>query len=144
MIGKDMDASGRLRWLRAALFLGLVYLVVGITFAALANRAASNQMRVIWRLVAWVISAAAFAAHIVYEHGRLRSSPGTTALHASLAVALGAFALAVAADVHAQAASSHQPTHALALFVWPVVTALPAFAVALAATLSLAFWRRTD
>ena len=139
-----MDASGRLRWLRAVLFLGVVYLVAGITFAALANRAASNQMRVTWRLAAWVISAAAFAAHIGYEHVRLRSSPGTTALHASLAVGLGAFALAVAASLHAQAASSHQHSHALALVVWPVVTALPAFVVALAAAAGLALTRRTD
>src|SRR5437879_7907358 len=84
-----MDASVRLRWLRAVLFVGVVYLVAGLTFAALANRAASNQMRVAWRLAAWVISAAAFAAHIAYEHVRQRNSPGTTALHVSLAVALG-------------------------------------------------------
>src|SRR5712692_8313702 len=100
-----MDSSGRLRWLPAVILVGVVYLVAGITFAALANRAASNQMRVTWRLAAWVISAATFAAHIWYEHVRLLSSPGTTASHVSLAVALGAFALAVAANVHAQAAA---------------------------------------
>src|SRR5437773_10238497 len=123
-----MDTSGRPRWLRAVLLLGVVYLVTGITFAALAKGAGSNQMRVTWRLAAWAISAAAFAAHIGYEHVRLRSSPGTTALHASLAVALGAFALAVAAVVHAvqaQTAASHQHRLALALIVWPVLTALP-------------------
>src|SRR6266516_4913870 len=125
-----MDTSGRLRWLRAVLLLGAVYLVTGITFAALAHGAGSNQMRVTWRLAAWVISAAAFAAHIGYEQVRLRSSPGTTALHASLAVAIGAFALAVAANVHAQAASVHQHSHTLALLAWPVVTAVPAFVVA--------------
>ena len=139
-----MDASGRLRWLRAVLFLGVVYLVAGITFAALAGGAASHQMRVTWRLAAWVISAAAFAAHIGYEQVRLRSSPGTTALHASLAVALGAFALAVVANVRAQAVSSHQHFHALALVLWPVVTALPAFVVALGAAAGLALMRRTD
>ncbi len=135
-----MDASGRLRWLRAVLLFGVGYLVVGITFSALP--AASHQMRVAWRLAAWVISAAAFAAHIGYEHVRLRSSPGTTALHASLAVALGAFALAVAANVHAQAAASHQLSHTLALVLWPVVTALPAFVVALAAAAGLGLTRR--
>src|SRR5207302_1618303 len=98
-----------------------------------ASRAASNPMRMTWRLAAWAISGAAFAAHIAYEQVRLRSSPGPTALHASLAVALGAFALAVAANVHAQAAASHQPSHFLALVLWPVVTALPAFVVGLAA-----------
>ena len=112
--------------------------------AALAHGAGSNQMRVTWRLAAWVISAAAFAAHIGYEHVRLRSSPTTTALHASLAVAMGAFALAVAAMVHAQAASGLQHSHALALVLWPAVTALPAFVVALAAAAGLALTRRTN
>jgi len=142
-----MGTSGHQRWLRAVILLGVVYLVAGITSATLAGRAASNQMRVTWRLAAWAISAAAFAAHIGYEHVRLRSSPGTTALHASLAVALGAFALAVAAVVHAvhsQTASSHQHRLALALIVWPVLTALPAFVVALAAAAGLARARRKD
>src|SRR5438034_10234174 len=88
-----MDGS-RPRWFQTAILVAVVYLVAGIAFGALAGAAASHQMRVTWRLAAWVISAAAFAAHIGYEQVRLRSSPGTTALHASLAVALGAFALA--------------------------------------------------
>src|SRR5712691_13453865 len=108
-----MDTSRRLRWLRTVLLVGVVYLVTGITFAALAHGAGSNQLRVTWRLAAWVISAAAFAAHIWHEHARLRSSAWTTAFHASLGVALGAFGLAVAANVHALAASS-QHSHALA------------------------------
>jgi len=45
-----MNSSGRSRSLRALLLVGAVYLVVGITFAALP--AASNQMRVTWRLAA--------------------------------------------------------------------------------------------
>src|SRR5205809_5281788 len=128
-----MDTSGRLRWLRAVLLVGVVYLVTGITFAALAHGAGSNQIRVTWRLAAWVISAAAFAAHIGYEHVRLRSSPATVALHASLAVALGAFALAVAAVVHVvqgQTAASHQNLLALALIVCPACTALSVCVVA--------------
>jgi len=136
-----MIVSGRLRWLWAVLFLGVVYLVAGIISATLANQAASEQMRVTWRLAAWLISAGAFAAHIGYEHVRLRSSPGITALHASLAVAMGAFALALSANVHALAVSSHQPSHILALVLWPVVTALPAFVVALAAAAGLALMR---
>jgi hypothetical protein len=121
-----------------------VYLVAGVAFGTLAGWSGSNQMRVAWRLAAWVISTAAFAAHIAYEHARLRSPPRTTALHASLAVALGAFALAVAANVHALAASSqqHALALALALVLWPVVTALPAFMVALAAAAGLAWMAR--
>ena len=125
-----MNATDQ-RWFRALLVLGVLYFVAGIVFAALARSAPSNQVRVAWRLAAWVISAAAFAAHIGYEHVRLRSSPGRTALHASVAVGLGAFALAVAARLHAQATHQHFPAFALA--AWPVVTMLPAFVVALAA-----------
>jgi Na+/glutamate symporter len=109
-------------------------------FATLAGGALSHQIRDAWRLAAWVISAAVFAAHIGYEHLRLRSAPRTTAFRASLAVALGAFGLAVAAMVHAHARSGHP--RSLAFLVWPVVGALPAFGVALAAATVLARTRR--
>jgi len=123
---------------------GIVYLVVGITFAALASSSVSTQMRVTWRLAAWLVSAAAFAAHIAYEHSRLRGSPARVAARACVAVALGAFALAVAANVHGYtAASSHQRSLLLlALVVWPALTAVPAFLVALAAAAVLARTRR--
>jgi len=126
------------------MILAVLYLVVGITFAALAGWASSNQMRVIWRLLAWVISGAAFAAHIGYEHFRLRNSPVTTALHASLAVGLGAFGLAAAANIHGRGSgSSHQRSLLLlALVAWPVLTAVPAFVIALGSATSLAFRRR--
>ena len=125
-----MDASGRPRWLGTALFLGAAYLVVGTAFGLLANRAASHQLRVGWRLAAWAISAAVFAAHIRYDRVRLRSSPGTTALRTSLAVGLGAFGLAVVATL--QHGTTSPVGYALALVLWPVVTGLPAFIAALA------------
>jgi hypothetical protein len=139
-----MDETSRFRWLPAMLLAAVVYLVAGIGFATLAGRADSHEMRVAWRLAAWVVSAVGFAAHIAYEQLRLGSSPRTTALHASWAVALGAFALAVAATEHARAASRYQASYALALLLWPVLTALPAFVVALAAAAGLASRRRTD
>jgi F0F1-type ATP synthase membrane subunit c/vacuolar-type H+-ATPase subunit K len=98
-----MNSTGRLKWIRAVLIVGIVYLAAGIVFAALAKSAGSNQVRVAWRLAAWVISAVAFAAHIGYERLRLRSSNVTTALHAALAVGLGAFGLAVSASFRARA-----------------------------------------
>jgi TRAP-type C4-dicarboxylate transport system permease small subunit len=118
------------------LFLGGLYLVAGLVSAALAKSAASDQIRVVWRLAAWVISAVGFATHILYEQIRLRSSPATTALHVALAVALGAFGLAVAARLHSQ----NFP--AFALVLWPVATALPAFVVALAVAAVLSRTRR--
>jgi len=129
-----------MRWVRAVLLVGVLYLAAGLVFGALAGSAGSDQVRVAWRLAAWVISAAAFAAHIVYEQVRLRSSSRTTALHASLAAGLGAFGLAVAARLHAQATQHHFP--AIAIAIWPVMTALPAFVVALAAAAVLTRARR--
>lgn len=139
-----MDASGHRNWFRGAILVGLVYLAAGIVFGALAGAAATNQMRDAWRLAAWLTSAIAFAAHIRYEQLKLGNSPVATALHASLAAALGAFGLAVAANIHAQSvASSHQRLLAIALVAWPVLTAIPAFVVALAAAAALARMRRS-
>jgi hypothetical protein len=98
-------------------------------------------MVVAWRLAAWVISAVAYAAHIGYENVRLRSSPATTAFHVALAVALGAFGLAVAASLHSRTTHHHFPAFALA--VWPVATAVPAFVVALVAAVLLTQARRS-
>jgi hypothetical protein len=110
-----------------------VYFVVGFGSAAL-DPSVSAQMRFIWRLSAWVASGAVFAVHIGFEHFRLGNSPTATALHASTAVAIGAFLLALAATVHKVVVASHAPysRFLLALVVWPIVTALPAFLVALA------------
>src|ERR1700694_382038 len=129
MSTQPMNATGRLRWFWAVLFLGALYFVAGIVFAGLARSAVSNQMRAAWRLTAWLISAVGFAAHIRYEHVLLRRSARTTALHVALAVGLGAFALAVSASLHGRA--TQHPFPSIALAIWPVLTALPAFIVAL-------------
>lgn len=127
------------------ILLGVVYLAVGLTFGALAGSAASHQMVVAWRLAAWVISAAAFGAHVWHEHFRLRNSPRITAWHASAAVALGAFGLAVAARVHAHLTASGNPRLlSVALVAWPLLAGLPAFVVAFIAAAGLALRRRTD
>jgi len=118
-----------------AMLFAIVSPVVGITFALPANSAASNEIRVAWRLAAWVISAVAFAAHIYYEHVRLHSSSRTTAFHAALAVGLAGFGLAVSASLHGHATNHPFPVYALA--IWPVMTALPAFVVALVAAVLL-------
>jgi len=141
-----MDRLANQRWLRVAMVFAIVYPVVGILFAALANPSASNEMRVTWRLAAWLACIAAFAAHLGYEHFRLRNSPPRAASHVSVAVASGAFALAVWINVHAHwSASSHQsPLAPLALVVFPVVTGAPAFVVALVAVVVLDRARRSS
>jgi len=127
-----MDESGRHSFVRAMILIAVAYVVIGIGFAALAKSTDTNHVR-LWRLAAWVASAAVGAAHIGYERLRLGSSPRGTPLHAAGAVALGAFGLALAANVHwllAGRPGRHAPL--LALPIWPVVTALPAFLVTLA------------
>ena len=128
------------RWARAVVIVGVVYLVAGLIFGALAGAAASHQMRVAWRLAAWATSAAAYASHIWYEQLRLRHSPATTAFHAALAVAIGAFGLAASASIHAIRAHTHFPSSAL--ISWPIVTALPAFVVAFVAAAVMAWLHR--
>ena len=134
-----MNASARLRWPLALTLAGTVYLVAGIGFGALAGGAPSPQLRGMWRLAAWVTSAVAFGAHIGYEHFRLNSGTVRSAWHAALAAALGAFALAVAANVHELAATpGYRRSLAVALVAWPALTAVPAFLVALAVAAGLA------
>ena len=119
----------------------MVYLVVGI---GLPNPPASNPSQFIWRLAAWLICALAFALHIGLELFRLRNSPLRTALHAAASVALGAFALAGAANIHAlTAGTGNQRLLALALVIWPILAGLPAFVVAWAAAAVLARVRPT-
>jgi len=115
-------------WIRAALLLGLIYFLIGRLFALPANHAHA------WRLAAWMVSAAAYAAHIAYEHFRLRNSARLAALHVAVAVAIGAFLLAVAGMINSlSTASAIRPAWLLALVAWPAVTAVPAFLVAIVA-----------
>ena len=140
-----MNASGRQQWFRIVIVLSVVYFAIGIAFGAFAGWSTSGQMRVAWRLLAFLTSAVAFAIHIAYERFRLRNRPLTTASHASMAVAIGAFALAVAANFHSWGvASSNRRLLALALVTFPAVTAVPAFVVALILAAGLTLRRRRD
>ena len=55
----------------------------------------------------------------------------SASFHSALAAGLGGFMLAVAATVHTSRAAGVDYRYGLALVVWPIVTALPAFIVAL-------------
>ena len=138
-----MDDSSRQRWLSTVILVGVLYLAVGIASAALAGAAESNQMRFFWRLSAFVISAVVFAAHIAYEHFRLHGAARPTAWHASVAVAFGAFALALVANIRdLGSASGYRPRMLIALVAWPLLTAVPAFIVALVVAAGLGAKRR--
>lgn len=121
------------RWLGPALLAGSAYAAVGVVFGVLAGAAGSHQMTIFWRWAAWAVSAALYAAHIGYERFGLRNPTGSTALHVAAAVAIGALGLAVAAGAHALFAPTHQNLrlYVLALVAWPIVTAVPAYLVAL-------------
>jgi hypothetical protein len=119
------DALARLAWVRAALLVGVAYVVIGRVFAL-----PTDHVRV-WRLAAWLASGVAFAAHIGYEHITLRNTPRVAALHVALAVALGAFGLALAGMIHSLSTTGMiRPAWLLALVAWPAFTAVPAFLVA--------------
>jgi hypothetical protein len=128
----------------AVVVAALAYCVVGLVFGARAGQAASHQSVVAWRWAAWVVSAVVFGGHIVFEQLRLRTSPTITAVHVSLAAGLGAFGLAAAANIHARTVSppQHSPLLALSLAIWPIITAAPAFVVALVAASLFARIRR--
>jgi hypothetical protein len=137
-------ASGRRRWVRTAVVVGAGYFVIGTIFATLAKSAVADPGRVAWRLTAWLVCAALYAAHIAFEHWRLGSGARSMAMHAALAVAVGGFALAVAGLVHSLQVGAHrEASWLLALVLWPLVTAVPAFLVALVAGAVLARFRRS-
>jgi hypothetical protein len=115
-------------WLVTALLVALIYPLIGITFALPAHGAATRP----WRLAAWLASAVVFAAHLRFEHSRVRDSPSRAALHVSAAVAMGAFLLAVWINVHLWFAGGQQsPRALLALPIFPLVTGSPAFVAGL-------------
>jgi len=113
--------------MRAAL-VAVIYPVVGILFALPAQGSATR----VWRLAAWLASALVFAVHLRFEHSRFRELPSRAALHVSAAVAMGAFLLAVWINLHLRLTGGQQsPRALLALLIFPLVTGLPAFVVAL-------------
>ena len=133
-----MSALRGQSWFITATVIGLLYSVIGIVLGLPANNVR------MWRLAAWVVSAVVFAAHIGYEHFQLCNTPVKTALHAAWAVAVGAFGLAVAANIHeVWVGPSYRRLLAVALVAWPVLIGLPAFVVALMMAWALALVRRT-
>ena len=121
------------------ILVAVAYFGVGYGSAAL-DPSIPDQRRFMWRLAAWIVSAAVFLSHIGYAHFRLGGSSAHTARQTALAVALGAFLLAVAATVHATVVAPRAPywRFLIALAVWPIITAVPAFLVAFAAAATLA------
>jgi hypothetical protein len=127
-----------------ALIVAVWYFFIGYGSAVL-DPSLPARMRFAWRFAAWIACFVAFAIHIGFLRFKFRKSPLSTALNVSMAVALGGFMLAVAATIHAAMVPSHAPywQFLIALIVWPLITALPAFVIALpSAWLLTRFTRR--
>lgn len=115
------------RWFTAAVLAGAVYACIGVGFAPLRTPSVF-----FWRLAAWVVSAIVYASHICYEHFRLRHPPRSAALHVAIGAGVGAFGLAAAATVRSLLIGrGNLHLLRLALVLWPVITGIPAFLVAL-------------
>jgi hypothetical protein len=125
-------SDAQVAWLRAAILFGLGYFLVGRLFAVPGEHARA------WRLAAWVVSGIIYATHFRFERVRLGNPPRSLALHLATAVAIGAFAIALAGMMHSIAAlGALKPTWLLALVLFPAVTSVPAFLVALVAAVAL-------
>ena len=128
-----MDPARRHPWIRAALLAAIAYVIIGVLFAL------PKQNVHFWRLAAWLASGIVFAAQMGHEELRRRSAPLAAAWHAALAAGVGALGLAVVAIVHeASTRATIRPAWRLALVLWPLITAVPAFVVAFAAAFLLA------
>lgn len=128
-----MDATRRQRWLRVAIGIGILYGLVGIVFALPSSNVRN------WRLAAWIVSGALYAVHIGLENLRYRNRALPAASHVTAAVAVGGFVLASGATIHKVLTTSSAPywRFLVALVVWPLITATPAFVVALLASVVL-------
>jgi hypothetical protein len=128
----------RQSWLVMALVFGALYGIVGVVFAW-----PSNNVR-LWRLAAWIACGALYAIHLGYEQFRLGNSTLATALHAAAAVGFGGLILAGSATIHKVVATSPSPywRFMVAMVTWPIITAVPAFVVALAVGAVLSAARR--
>jgi hypothetical protein len=120
--------------IRRVVLIGLAYFVIGEAFIALAG-SVTGPMRIAFRLAAWLISLAVFASHVRYEYARLDNPPSTTAWRAATAVAFGAFGVALVAYIRSRLESpDHHTSMVATLVAWPVLAGIPAFLVALVAT----------
>ena len=117
-----MNAPANQAWIRTALLFGVGYFIIGKVFSLPAEHAQ------LWRWAAWIASGVIYAVHIGREHFRLGNSPRVAALHVAVAVAIGAFLLALAGMIHSlSAAVPFRANWILALILWPLLTGIPAF-----------------
>ena len=120
--------------------------LIGAFYATISIVFAKFSPELLWRRLAWLVSAVAFAAHIAYVHFFRRSSVRTLAGHVSTAASIGAFGLAAAANLHGwSVATANHRALAIALVAWPILVGAAAFVVALiAGAIAKRVWPRPD
>lgn len=131
------NLQNRPPWIDHAILIGILYAVIGVFFAV-----PNNHIQV-WRYAAWIASAIVYATHICYEFFRQRNSAKSTAFHVAIAVAIGGLGLAIGALLHSLFVPPNYSRwrFGLALVLWPILVALPAFVVALVITVLLNLFR---
>jgi hypothetical protein len=132
---QKVKGTNRRSRISTAVLIGIGYALVGIVFAAPATHVQA------WRVAAWVVSAIGYGGHTAYERLRLQNSSRSAALYVAFAAALGTFGLAVSANIQGMATGSTNQQRLLlllALGIAPIITAVPAFLVALCPSVALA------
>jgi len=120
---------GRKTWLGPALVTAAGYAVIG-AFPAWATRAGVPPSTQFWRYTAWGLSSVLFAAHIWFESTRPQPRK-SAALHPTVAVMIATALLAASAIVHNLGRGPMRPMMWLAFVIWPVLTGIGSFLVAL-------------
>ena len=110
---------------------GAAYVLVNTGTAILAGQASTPFGVKAWRLAAWLLSLAVFGIHFAVERRRHVQRP-SAAVEVALGVALGAVAVAAFGPLRAHwAEPSRLKLVVLSVIAWPILTGVPAFAVAL-------------
>lgn len=124
------------------LLAGVAYVIAGAGTATLSRVASSPASARSWRLAAWLLSLAIFVTHFIIERKR-RSQPSSVAARVAIAVAIGAFGVAMLGPVRAHwGEAGRLKLTLLSIVAWPVITGVPAFVVALIGGLALDRLRR--
>ena len=126
-----LHTPARRGWISTGLIFALVYPAAGLLFPLAVHQPASAPMRVIWRLVPWVLSLAAVLSQVLFERLRLHSTVRQAAWHTAAAAAFGGLLMAAAGPARGHWGTATQQRGLAALFLWPVIMAVPAFVVAL-------------
>src|SRR5262249_2325890 len=109
------------RWWPGAIVAGLLYAAIGIGTAWLW-RAGTAALHGRSRPAAWLLSAVVSLVHVTAERIGAGETSGVSARHAAAGVAIGAFGVAVSANLHRlTAGTGNGRMLAVSLVLWPIL-----------------------